>query len=63
MTESLSWKGDNEMGFWVMIGSLLLGIFAISFGANNIKKTKWSKALIAVGGLFVLAAVVLALPK
>lgn len=33
------------------------------FGANNIKKTKWSKALIAVGGLFVLAAVVLALPK
>lgn len=51
------------MGFFLMIISMLLGIFFIAFGINRRKNNRWHIILIALGIAFVLFAVYLGLPK
>ena len=56
-------KGENEMGFFGMIASLLLGIFLIAFGISRRKQKVWPIILIALGVVFVLIALYLGWPK
>ncbi|WP_179853670.1 hypothetical protein [Lactobacillus apis] len=51
------------MGFYVMIFSMLIGIFLIASGIIRIKRNSWYKILIAVGVLLVLFAIYLGFPK
>lgn len=56
-------KGENKMGFYVMIFSMLIGIFLIALGIIRRKRNSWYKILIAVGVLLVLFAIYLGFPK
>lgn len=51
------------MGFFLMIISLLMGIFLIALGITYRKRSFWYKISIAVGTLLVLFAVYLGFPK
>ncbi len=51
------------MGFYVMIFSMLIGIFLIALGIIRRKRSAWYKILIAVGVLLVLFAIYLGFPK
>lgn len=51
------------MGFFVMVASLLLGIFFIAIGISRKKQKGWPIILIALGIVFVLLAVYLGWPK
>ncbi|WP_279080587.1 DUF6095 family protein [Lactobacillus apis] len=56
-------KGENKMGFYVMIFSMLIGIFLIALGIIRRKRNSWYKILIAVGVLLALFAIYLGFPK
>ena len=56
-------KGENEMGFFGMIASLLLGVFFIAFGISRRKQKVLLIILIALGVVFVLIALYLGWPK
>jgi len=56
-------KGGNKMGFFAMIGSMLLGIFSIILGICRRKSNRWYMILIPLGIAFVLFAIYLGLPK
>jgi membrane-bound ClpP family serine protease len=56
-------KGVNEMGFFGMIASMLLGIFFIAFGISCRKHKGCSIILIALGIIFVLFSIYLGFPK
>lgn len=51
------------MGFFAMIGSMLLGILCIALGMRNRKKHCLNIILIPVGIAFVLFAIYLGFPK
>lgn len=51
------------MGFFVMLASMLMGIFSIAFGIYRIKSNRWHIILIALGIVFVLFAIYLGFPK
>lgn len=51
------------MGFFAMIGSMLLGIFSIILGICRRKSNRWYMILIPLGIAFVLFAIYLGLPK
>ena len=55
--------GENEMGFFGMIASLLLGVFFIAFGISRRKQKVLLIILIALGVVFVLIALYLGWPK
>ena len=56
-------EGENEMGFFGMIASLLLGVFFIAFGISRRKQKVLPIILIALGVVFVLIALYLGWPK
>jgi len=51
------------MGFFVMVISMLMGIFLIALGITRRKSNFWYKISIAVGTLLVLLAIYLGFPK
>lgn len=51
------------MGFFVMLASMLLGVFFIAFGISHRKHNRWHIILIALGIVFVLFAIYLGFPK
>ena len=51
------------MGFYVMIFSMLIGIFLIALEITRRERNIWYKILIAVGVLLVLFAIYLGFPK
>lgn len=51
------------MGFFLMVISMLLGIFFIAIGVCYRKSKRWYVFSIVLGVVFVLFAVYLALPK
>lgn len=51
------------MGFFAMVGSMLLGIFCIVLGIHNRKKHRLNIVLISLGIILVLFAIYLGFPK
>lgn len=51
------------MGLFVMIISMLLGIFFIAIGISRREHKRWRIILIVLGIVFVLIAIYLGLPK
>ncbi len=63
MIESFVLKGVNEMGFFVMLASMLLGVFFIVVGISQRKHKGWPVILFALGAVLVLFAIYLGWPK
>lgn len=51
------------MGFFAMVGAMLLGIFCIAVGIHNRKKHRLNLILIPIGIALVLFAIYLGFPK
>lgn len=51
------------MGFFAMIGSMILGVISIILGIYRRNKNHWYLLLIALGILFVSFAIYLGFPK
>ena len=57
---------DSQMGFYLMIGSMLLGLFALKIGFSHLKEKKVALSSIltsCLGTVLVLFAIWLGLPK
>ena len=57
---------DSQMGFYLMIGSMLLGLFALKIGFSHLKEKKFNFSSIltsCLGAALVLLAIWLGLPK
>lgn len=51
------------MGFFAMVGSMLLGILFVVLGISRRKQKVWPIVLTVLGIVFILIAVYLGLPK
>lgn len=51
------------MGFFIMVFSMLAGIFFIAIGFSHRKNNNWHKISIVLGVILVFLAIYLGLPK